>query len=132
MMAITYLIDQAQGLIRTRCIRDVTLEEVMAHFRELEENPDCPQRLDVLLDLSEMTTVPESEELRTVCSVISGVRPRVQFGACAIVATKDALYGMIRMFEIFAEQQFASLQTFREHGEAEKWLQSVRSTHKHI
>jgi hypothetical protein len=102
----------------------------MAHFKELESNPDCPERLDVLLDLSEMTNLPESDQLQTVCGIIDGVRPKVEFGACAIVATRDALYGMIRMFEVFAEQQFASLRTFRDHDEAEKWLRSIRSAHQ--
>jgi hypothetical protein len=129
-MPVTYLIDKAEGLIRTRCVGDVTLEEVADHFRELVENPDCPERLDVLLDLSEMITLPESEQLRSVGSIISRVLPKVHFGACAIVATRDALYGMIRVFEVFAEHQFASLKIFRDHSEAEMWLHSVRSAHQ--
>jgi hypothetical protein len=50
------------------------------------------------------------------------VRPRVEFGVCAIVARTDALFGMMRMFEVFAEGQFRKTQAFRTIGEAEVWL----------
>ena len=63
-MAVTYQIDKAGRIIRTRCIGLVTLEEVIDHFRVLARDPDCPDYLDVLLDLSEQTSVPTKENLR--------------------------------------------------------------------
>ena len=48
----------SKGLIRTRCYGPVTLPEVAEHFRELERDPDCPPRLDVLLDLRDITSLP--------------------------------------------------------------------------
>jgi hypothetical protein len=102
----------------------VTIEEVIDHFRVLEEDPDCPDRMDVLLDLSEETSVPESENLRDITSEISRIRGRVQFGACAIVACTDVLFGMLRMFEVFAEDYFRETCVFRTVSEAEGWLAS--------
>jgi malate/lactate dehydrogenase len=37
---------------------------------------------------------------------VARVRPRVQFDGCAIIASRDALFGMARMFEVFAESYF--------------------------
>lgn len=101
-MPVTYHIDEDSKLIRTNCIGNVTLVEVLDHFRTLVQDPECPDRLDVLLDLSDNTSVPESYELREVSSEIGRIADKLQFGACAIVATNDLLFGMCRMFEAFA------------------------------
>ena len=121
-MPVAYEIDQARGLIRTRCIGNVTLEEVLGHFPTLAQDPGCPARLDVLLDLSEMTAMPEPYQLREISDEIGRVSDRVRFDACAIVAPSDVLYGLLRMFEVFAEKQFRTTCVFREIGEAEAWL----------
>jgi len=127
-MPVTYQIDKANGIIRTRCTGPVTIEEVIDHFRVLEQDPDCPVCVDVLLDLSEETSVPKKENLQDVTREISRIRGTVQFGTCAIVACTDALYGMLRMFEVFAEQYFRESYVFRKTSEAESWLTSRRSS----
>lgn len=126
-MPITYQIDGASGVIRTRCIGEVTLEEVLGHFRDLTRDPDCPKRLDVLLDLSEETSLPKSDEIRIVAYEISRVRERVEFGTCAVVACSDALYGMLRMFQVFTETLFGETWVFRSLVEAETWLAERRA-----
>ena len=126
-MSVTYHIDKVKGIIRTRCIGNVTFDEVVDHFRELERDPDCPDRLDALLDLSETTSIPEANQLRAVSYQIGRIRERVKFNACAIVACKEVLFGMMRMFEIFAQEQFRMTCVFREVGEAEAWLTSQQS-----
>jgi hypothetical protein len=127
-MPVTYRIDKVNGIIHTRCTGPVTIEEVVDHFRVLEQDPDCPKILDVLLDLSEQTSVPKKENLQAVTGEISRIRGRVQFGTCAIVACNDALFGMLRMFEVFAEQCFHQSRVFRTEREAEVWLASEHQT----
>jgi hypothetical protein len=60
--------------------------------------------LDVLLDLSETTSLPGRIELRAVTTEIARIRPFVSLGRLAIVASRDALFGMARMFQAFAER----------------------------
>ena len=57
-MPVVYQIDGDKKIIRTRCIEPLTVEEVLEHFRTLERDPSCPERLDVLLDVSAATSVP--------------------------------------------------------------------------
>jgi len=123
-MPVLYKIDKEKGTIHTKCSGTVTLEEVIDHFRVLGEDPDCPGRLDVLLDLTECVTIPESDELRAVGSTIARVRDKIRFDACAIVAPGDPIYGMARMFQVFAEDQFRVTQVFRKLDEGRKWLDS--------
>jgi stage II sporulation SpoAA-like protein len=125
-MPVTYHIDQSKQIIYTRCTGPVTLDEVRRHFVELSQDPDRPDRLDVLLDLSEMTTVPESDELRVVAGDIARLRPQVEFGICAIVATTPAVFGMSRVFEVFTERYFAATRVFRMEPDALGWLEAQR------
>jgi hypothetical protein len=125
-MTVTYRIDKPSGLIHTRCAGGTTLSDVLDHFRVLSEDPDCPERLDVLLDLSDLETIPESHQLREVTREIARVRERVRFDAIAIVATRDVIYGMARVFEVFAQSQFRATQVFRALPEAEAWLTAQR------
>lgn len=125
-MPVTYQIDAANGIIRTRCVGDVTLKEVLGHFRDLIRDPDCPRRLDVLLDLSEETSLPETLDMRAVAHEISRVRERVEFGTCAVVACTDALFGMLRMLQVFTEELFSEYWVSRSLPEAEAWLAERR------
>jgi hypothetical protein len=125
-MPVTYQIDRANRLIHTICTGPLTAAEVVDHFRILENDPSCPDYIDVLLEVRDGSNVPKSDELRHVVQAIERVRSRVNFGTCAIVARSDALFGMMRMFEVFAEAYFRKTQTFRTVGEAEVWLAMER------
>ena len=126
-MPVTYQINRESGLIETRCTGEVTFDEVMGHFEQLEAEPSLPGRLDVLLDLEGTTTLPESGQLLEVARAVDRLKAKVQWGACAIVASRDALFGMIRMFEVFVEGMFVRTRVFRERKEAERWLSSIHS-----
>src|SRR3954465_3035044 len=112
-MPVTYVIDQREKLIRTRCIGNVVVGEVINHFRTLEQDPDSPDRLDVFLDVSETTSLPFTAEITAVAQEINRVRKKVRFGACAVVATGDALFGMMRMFAVLAGAYFSEIRVFR-------------------
>lgn len=123
-MPITYHIDGAKRLIHTRCVGPVTPVDVSEHFAVLIEDPACPDQLDVLLDLSEMTSLPASDQLRDVTLTIARIRERVRFGRCAIIAPQDALFGMSRMFAVYAEEYFVAAQVFRAMHDGALWLES--------
>jgi hypothetical protein len=121
-MPIHYHLDAAAGRIRTTCAGNVQLLDVIAHFDELESDPRAHGRWDVLLDLSECTSLPTSDDLRGVTSRMGALGGHVRFGRCAIVASRDALFGMIRVFSVYAEDLFGPTCVVRTAEEAEAWL----------
>jgi hypothetical protein len=123
---VTYTIDANERLIRTKCVGHVTLEEVAAHFRDLARDPACPTRLDVLLDLRSVESLPHRGELEAVTVELGHLRAKVRFGLCAVVADRPALFGMLRVFEVLAQDYFTALRVFRDFAEAEAWLASQR------
>lgn len=126
-MPIEYEIDRKKGVIRTRCVGPTTLVEVMEHFHTLHGDPALPPRIDVLLDLCEMSSVPEREQIRAIVSQVKTLGSELRWGLLAIVAPSDLLFGMSRVFGIFVEESFANVGVFRRPSEAEAWLASQRA-----
>lgn len=124
-MPVTYQIDAANNLIRTRCFGRLTLAEVVGHFRELGQDPARPDHPRVFLDLSDVDSLPGPSQLGTVIQEMD--RIQVRFDACAILATRDAMFGMMRMFEAMGEKYFRVTRTFRVASEAEAWLASQQA-----
>jgi hypothetical protein len=99
---------------------------VIHHFRTLKDDPACSGRLDVLLDVSDADSLPAATQLGAVATELAVVRAKVQFGSCAVVATRDAMFGMMRMFEVLAARYFEAIHVFRSSAEAEAWLLARR------
>jgi hypothetical protein len=121
-MPVNYRIDAGRRMICTTCSGNLTLAEVVEHFQTLSEDPDCVGTLDVHLDLTETRTVPQVHEIQSVGYAMSMIRIKARFGACAIIAPNDALFGMMRMFEVFAGEHFRVIRVFRGSTEASAWL----------
>src|SRR5690349_15874095 len=121
-MPISYRIDLGAGLIRTVGSGEVTPAEVDAHFSELSEAWPRGARLDVLLDLTSCTSLPQISQLRTIVSQIADLGGRDRFGFCAIVASRELLYGLLRVFEFLADQKFSAIRIFRDEEAAITWL----------
>jgi hypothetical protein len=121
-MPITFRIDAKDSLIRTIGFDYVTPAEVNAHFTELGRVWPRGAKLDVLLDLSGCTSLPEIWQLRDVVSRIQMFGGRKRFGVCAIVANRELLYGLLRVFELLANQRFVAVRVFRSIPTAMAWL----------
>jgi hypothetical protein len=121
-MPISYQIDLPRELIRTQARGSVTPDEVAEHLRELEADPLFQKPLDVLLDLRACASLPDRNQLARVADQLRRLGGPQRFLRCAIVTGRTAMYGMTRMFEVLAEEQFASTHTFRTRREAELWL----------
>jgi hypothetical protein len=126
-MPVVYRIDSELNRIVTQCVGETTLREVLSHFDELEMDPGCPDGADVLLDLSEITSLPNVGQIRTAAERAGIAARSVRFGAIAIVAASEAIFGMARVFETFTERHFARSGVFRSREAAERWLDTPAS-----
>lgn len=127
MMPIHHEIDRERGLIRTTCAGPVSLAEVLQHFRSLEDERHLPDPLDVLLDLSTVTSAPDAAQIQRVAAEIRRLLGKISWGSCAIVAPSDLVFGVSRILEVRAEESFIATQVFRELAAAEDWLASERA-----
>jgi hypothetical protein len=120
-MPVTYTIDVARALIVTRCFGRVTLAEVQGHFQELARVWPPVDRLNVLLDLTDQTSLPTLSELEEVAAELDEqIGPR-QFGRCAVV-TELELHVSMQMFEVLVGRLFDAIEIFRTPLAALEWL----------
>ena len=124
-MPVSYRVDHARGMIRTICTGPVRLPEVLEHFEILRKDPFRPREPDVLLSMVGLETPPLSPELYAVADDL-GRGPPLQFRHCAIVADRDVVFGIARMFEAIAGKHFREVRVFRDGEAALAWLESSR------
>lgn len=119
---ISYRIDPERRLIHTTCAGEVTLEDVWDHFETLARRPGLPERLDVLLDLRPTASLPTGKQMRSAAGSAALLSSQLVWGACAVIASSDALFGMARVFQAYAEGLFERVAVFRDLAEATAWL----------
>ena len=130
-MPITYQIERTgpgRGIVRTTCSGVVTFSQVMEHFEVLRADPERPDTLDVLLDLCGVETLPDRGQVRAVAEKMGQLPPRVGWGSLAVVAHRDVVFGVSRMFQTLSQGVFESTHVFRSIEDAETWLSANRLT----
>src|SRR5258708_20482197 len=125
-MPVHYTIDTEQKRICTQCTGFITFEEVCEHFQVLRLDPEFGERLDVLLDLSDCTSVSTAEQLREVAARIDSLSGGWRLGFCAIIVKEEELFGMTRIFEVYTQKIFTGTAIFRSAEEGERWLSSLQ------
>lgn len=126
-MPVVYSIDVSRRTIHTTCSAPLVFDDVINHFRSLMQDPACSGTLDVLLDVSEGDRPPQSQHLGAIRTELAALRARVRFRICAIIATRDEMFGTMRMFEVHAGPYFEAIRVFRVAAEAEQWLLAQQS-----
>jgi len=121
-MPITYTIDVPTALIVTRCVGHVTLAEVKQHFQELARAWPPVDKLNVLLDLTDQTSLPTLHELEEVAEAIDAQIGSRRFGRCAVVTELDVLHESMEMFQVLAGRFFDEVEVFRMPPAAVVWL----------
>jgi hypothetical protein len=119
---ITYSIDIPTALITTRCFGKVTVAEVQDHFRELARVWPPVDRLDVLLDLRDQTSLPGLRELQEVATEIAVQIGPHRFGKCAVVTERELIFGSMQMLEVLVSRYFDAFRVFRTPTAAVIWL----------
>jgi SpoIIAA-like len=119
---IIYGIDIPTALITTRCFGKVTLAEVQDHFRELARVWPPVDRLDVLLDLRDQTSLPGLAELQGVASEIAERIGAHRFGRCAVITDQETVFDSMQMLVVLAGRYFEAFEVFRSPTAALVWL----------
>jgi len=129
-MPVDFKIDLPLALIITRCVGHVTVGEVQQHFRDLARVWPDVNRLDVLLDLLELTSLPTLTELETVATEIDAQIGPHRFGRCAVVTDHDLLRDSMQMFEVLVNRLFEDVHVFRDVEHAVRWLAPTAKPNK--
>jgi hypothetical protein len=125
-MPVSYAIDAELRCVHTRCAGAVSPEDIAAHLDVLQKDPAAPRPLNVLLDLTELTSLPQAGQILVVAAEVRRAETNILWGVCAIVAPRDEAFGAARMFERLTARSFERTRSFRDVASARAWLASVR------
>lgn len=116
-MPISYKIDTARRLVVFRMSGHVTGQELLDSLRQLWAEPNHEAALPRLIDGTEVTSADVSAEtVRAIAREWSG---RLN-ARSALLATTSPVYGLLRMYELYADDP--KCQVFTERAEALRWL----------
>jgi hypothetical protein len=104
----------------------VTYNEVEAILDQILEHPRLCCGVRVLIDGRLVGGAPSTDELRTIARHLKPLLDR-GLGPVAIVASSPFIYGIARMFSVFAEAMRANVAPFRCMNEARGWLASYEA-----
>jgi hypothetical protein len=114
------------GRFQVRASGAVTFEQVEAFLVDLVKHPGAKPGMEFLVDASLVEAVPSTPELRRIARMLKPLVERGMTGI-AIVTENPFVYGVARMFSVFAEAVGANVGTFREAAEARRWLAELRA-----
>jgi hypothetical protein len=136
---ISYTIDADNGLVLSVGRGVVTTRELFAYLDTQARDPAVPLPLRDLHDLSGVDRFEVgADDLRQIVDGLEQDPQRIRDGRLAIIAPRDHIYGMYRMFELLSENappfeqlrqqgHAPEVRVFREQGEARDWLISDES-----
>ena len=118
-MPASYVIDPARKLVVTQVWGAATDEDILEHGRRLRADPLYDPTFRQLADMSGVTEI--LVKTGTIEDVSRGqlFEPGTQR---AFVASNDAVFGLLRKYELHAETMGQTIRVFRVRQEAETWL----------
>jgi hypothetical protein len=103
----------------------VTFAEVAVTLDELLDDPRISEGTRVLCDCRQVTDTPSTPELRLIARDLAPLRER-GVTRMAVCAESTFVYGVARMFAVFADMIGISVGAFRRMEDAERWLASFQ------
>ena len=119
-MSLHYFRDQDDNRLITTADGLVTFEEINAHLDVEERNGDLNR--PELIDARNATTNLTAQQVRHLAHRAADMLSRVRLGPTAVVTNNDTVFGMARMYSVFAESAGAVVEVFRDIDAASRWL----------
>jgi hypothetical protein len=118
-MPSSYEIDPGRRLVITRVWGAATDEDIHEHGRRLRADPLFDPTYRQLADMSDVTEILVS---KGTIEEISRGQLFVPGAQRAFVASQDAVYGLLRKYELHADSLGQKIAVFRDRNAAEAWL----------
>jgi hypothetical protein len=122
-MAITYAIDSGLGVVFTKATGVLTDDELVAHKQDLLRDPAFKPGMVELSDVRGVERLEVTPEgIRRFVAQDKASADQLRGFKLAIVASKDVVYGMARMYELRTDGDPLLVNVFRDMEEARTWL----------
>ncbi len=125
-IAITVLAERRR--ILAEVVGEFSLAEVLAVIDGALADPSFEPGFDILSDHSAVSRAITTQQLEGMVAHLTSLSTSLAGARWAIVTTKPASYGMMRMFSVYAKRIPIEVRIFADLTAAEQWLESERSS----
>jgi len=116
-------IDKEQKLARVYASGKVNVRELRDIFSELIKHRDWQPGFDMLCDYREIEDFDVStQDIDEISEWQTSIDKMIGNGKCAVVASRDSVFGMSRMWEMISVNRSQHICVFRELHDAVSWL----------
>lgn len=117
-------IDKDRKLAHITASEDVDVLELKEIFTEIIEHEHWQAGFNILCDYREIENFDVStEDIDKITRWQKSIDDQIGDGRCAVVASKDSVYGMSRMWEILSSELSQQIGVFRKFDDAVSWLE---------
>ncbi len=122
-MPATYRMDN--NIAEMVLVGETDPDDVIRAFHRLLNDPACPPRFGLLVDVRESSTLATraTEDIIRVASHLGPHRERV--ARCAVLATEDVHFGLSRLGAVYSEAGGVMTNVFRDRDAAQVWLHAA-------
>ena len=121
-MPITYEVDEANKIIRSRMHGHVTTDEFLATANEAIKDQRISSGYSHLIDMDMIQTIDIPSDIVSSTARETTDKGFLQHGKTAIVAGRDYIFALGRMYQAYASVTGRTIEVFRRREEAEEWL----------
>ena len=119
-------IDKDKKLAQIRARGRVNVLELKDIFLETVEHEDWQSGFNMLCDYSNIENFDVStKDIDDITEWQFSIDKLIGDGRCAVIASKDSVYGMSRMWEILSSERSQQICVFRQMNDAINWLGSI-------
>ena len=119
-------IDKERKLAQITARGKVNIIELKGIFLETLEHEDWRAGFNMLCDYRDIENFDVTTgEIDDITEWQVSIDALIGDGRCAVVACKDAVYGMNRMWEIISSERSQQIYVFRQMEEAVAWLDNA-------
>jgi hypothetical protein len=116
-------VDREQRIARVIARGKVNVLELRDIYVELIEHSDWQAGFDILCDYRGIEDFDVStQDIDEIAEWQTSIDNMIGNGKCAVVASRDSVFGMSRMWEMISAERSQHICVFRELEDAELWL----------
>lgn len=116
-------IDSEQKLARVIARGKVNVLELKDIYSELIKHRDWQAGFDILCDYRSIEDFDvSSRDIDEIAEWQTSIDSMIGNGKCAVVASRDSVFGMSRMWEMISAKRSQHICVFREMDDAMSWL----------
>jgi len=116
-------IDKERKLAQIKARGKVNVLELREIFLEIVGHEDWQSGFNMLCDYSRIEDFDvSSKDIDDITEWQNSIDALIGNGRCAVVASKDSVFGMSRMWEILSSERSQQIYVFRQIDDAVAWL----------